>query len=349
MPTTLRDPYQWQGWSSASPWPRYAAPAETPVDRSIAPHTVEMPRWHRMAAHTKLIVNPAAGNETALEGVATIEARLRARGASVETLITRGPGDAAQFGARAVRDGCETVVVAGGDGTLNEVLNGVAQVPGGLAATTFGVLPLGTGNDFATAIGVPDDLEAALDRLLDAEPGRVDVGRLNGRVFLNISAGGFIAEVSDAVGSQMKTVLGRLAYLVGGAQALVEHEPVHARVMVEDGVRPGPSSVSLQAFAVCNSRLIGGGRLIAPHAVIDDGWLDVCLIHAMPMLEFVALLRRVSAGEHVDHERVGYFRARRLELAFDAAVKVNTDGQVLEAARCQYEVLPQATRVLLPR
>ena len=88
---------------------------------------------------------------------------------------------------------------------------------------------------------------------------------------------------------------------------------------------------------MCNSRLIGGGRLIAPHAVIDDGWLDVCLIHAMPTLEFVALLRRVSSGDHVDDDRVAYFRTQALELAFERAIRVNTDGQVLEADRCRYE------------
>jgi diacylglycerol kinase (ATP) len=297
---------------------------------------------------TKLIVNPAAGSETAVDHAAIIERRLRAGGSVVDTVITTGPGDATRAGEQAVRDGCGTIIVAGGDGTLNEALNGVARVPGGLAASAFGVLPLGTGNDFATALGTPEDLDAALDRLLDAEPRPVDVGRLNGRVFVNISAGGFIAEVSDAVGSKMKTVLGKLAYLVGGAQVLVEHEPVRARLTLEDAGEP-PRAVSLQAFAVCNSRLIGGGRLIAPHAVIDDGWLDVCLIHEMPMIEFLALLRRVAAGDHLDHEHVSYFRARRLDLAFEAPVKVNTDGQVLEATRCRYDVLPQATRVLIPR
>lgn len=298
---------------------------------------------------TKLIVNPAAGGETAEDHVPAIAARLSERGGTLDIVITAGAGDAERAGAQAASDGCDTIVVAGGDGTLNEVLNGVAQLPDGLASVTFGVIPLGTGNDFATAIGLPGDVEGALDRLLDAEPRPVDVGRLNDRAFLNISAGGFIAEVSDAVGPQMKTVLGKLAYLVGGAQALIEHEPASAQVIVEEGTLAGPAEVSLQAFAVCNSRLVGGGRLIAPHAVIDDGWLDVCLIKAMPMIEFLALLRRVSSGEHIDHERVEYFRARRLELRFGAPIKVNTDGQVVEAIRCRYEVLPHATRVLIPR
>jgi diacylglycerol kinase family enzyme len=130
---------------------------------------------------------------------------------------------------------------------------------------------------------------------------------------------------------------------------LADFEPVRVDVQAtgQDGVVL-PRHGTLYTFAVCNSRLIGGGRIIAPHAVIDDGWLDVCFIHAMPTLEFVALLRRVSAGDHVDDERVSYFRTRELELVFERQLNINTDGQVLEADRCRYDVLPGAVRVLLP-
>jgi diacylglycerol kinase (ATP) len=107
--------------------------------------------------------------------------------------------------------------------------------------------------------------------------------------------------------------------------------------------------VDLQLFAVCNSRLIGGGRLIAPEAVIDDGWLDVCVIEAMPTLEFVGLLREVARGDHLDDPRVSYFRTRDLRLQFDRVIKVNTDGQVLDATSCRYTILPRAARFLTPR
>ena len=100
----------------------------------------------------------------------------------------------------------------------------------------------------------------------------------------------------------------------------------------------------MYAFAVCNSRLIGGGRLIAPHAIVDDGLLDLCVIDAMPTVEFVALLRRVSAGEHVDDARVHYLQTARITLDFERPVNVNTDGEVLEAKRCVYRVLPGAAR-----
>jgi diacylglycerol kinase (ATP) len=293
---------------------------------------------------TKLIVNPASGQETAIGHLPAINARLRDAG-PVDIVLTTGEGDGIEAGRRAAAEGYDRVFVAGGDGTLNEVLNGIVQVEGALGRITLAIVPLGTGNDFATAIGVPDVPEDAVEALLGGEAVPVDVGRVNGRSFLNISAGGFIADVSDAVNPQLKTVLGKLAYLVGGAQVLFDYQPLAARIT--NGSTTTESS--LLAFAVCNSRLIGGGRLIAPHAIVDDGWLDVCLIGAMPALEFVALLRRVSSGDHVDDDRVTYFRTQALELAFDRVIRINTDGQVLEAGECRYEVWPGAARVLMPR
>ena len=291
---------------------------------------------------SKLIVNPAAGTDTAPDHLQTLNRRLRQRIGSLDIVITVSEGDATDAAARAVEDGYDHLFIAGGDGTLNEAINGVARVDGGLEAVTFGVIPLGTGNDFATALGLPEDVEAVIDSLLEGEPSRVDVGTLNDRYFVNVSAGGFLAEVSDAVHPRLKTVAGKLAYLIGGAQVLLDYDPVHVRLRRADG----EEEMDLYAFAVCNSRLVGGGRLIAPDAVIDDGELDVCLIQSMPTLEFLALLRRVSEGDHVDDDRVAYFRARELELSFDCSIKVNFDGQVLEAERCRYGVMPRAARFL---
>jgi diacylglycerol kinase (ATP) len=293
----------------------------------------------------KLIINPASGSESAIGHLPMLNARLRERTGSLDIVITTGDGDAAEAGRHAVLDGYDHLFVAGGDGTVNEVLNGVGGVAGGLAAVTFAVIPLGTGNDFATALGLADEPEAAVRQLLDGEAAAIDVGLVNARHFVNVSAGGFMGEVSDAVNPRLKSLLGKLAYLVGGAQALIDYDPVHT--LVRDG--QADTALALHAFAVCNSRLVGGGRLIAPDAIVNDGWLDACLIHAMPTLDFVALLRRVSAGEHVHDDRVSYFRTQSLELAFARAIKINTDGEVLETDRCRYQVLPGAARMLMPR
>ena len=296
---------------------------------------------------SKLIVNPVSGTDAAPDYLRTINEHLREQVGDMDIVMTVAAGDALHAAERAAREGYDHLFVAGGDGTLNEVLNGVAKVKDALATTTFGLIPLGTGNDFATALGLPEDVATALDILLQGRTVAVDVGHLNERYFVNVSAGGFIAEVSDAVDPQLKSIAGKLAYLIGGAQVLLDYEPVGAwlRVVAEDD-RVMERELNLQMFAVCNSRMVGGGRLIAPHALIDDGLLDVCLVEGMPTLEFIGLLTRVSSGDHIEDERVTYFRARALDLRFNRTTKVNTDGEVLEASRCHYQIKRHAARFL---
>jgi diacylglycerol kinase (ATP) len=268
---------------------------------------------------------------------------LRAKYGPMEIVLTLAGGDGERAARLAVGDGCDVLFVAGGDGTLNEALNGVAAA-GALDRVTIGVIPLGTGNDFAHALGIPESLDEALRVLVEGRVVRTDLGEVNGRVFANVSGGGYIAEVSEAVTPQMKTIAGRLAYLVGGAQALLDFEPVRVTaVAAPSGQRFG---TAMYAFAVCNARLIGGGKLIAPHAAIDDGLLDLCVIDAMPTLEFVALLRRVAQGSHVDDPRVRYLQVARLSLEFSRVTRINTDGELLEAVACEYRVLPLAARFL---
>ena len=286
-----------------------------------------------------LIVNPSSGRERAAEHLETLAAALGPAHGPLEIVHTAGDGDAERAAAAAAVAGCRTIFVAGGDGTVNEALNGVATA-GCLEAVRFGIVPLGTGNDFAAALGIPVDLDGALGVLVEGRRLRVDVGVVNGRSFLNTSGGGYIAEVSVAVTTQLKTIAGRLAYLIGGAQALMEYEPVRATVTADPGqVRIG---LGLYAFAVCNSRLIGGGRLIAPSAIIDDGLLDVCLIEAMGAVEFIALARKVADGGHVDDPRVRYLQASSITIELDRESHINTDGELLTATRCEYSIRPRA-------
>jgi diacylglycerol kinase (ATP) len=290
-----------------------------------------------------LIVNPSSGRERGAESAGELAAALRHAFGDVDVVLTGGDGDAERAGREYSAGGGRRLFVAGGDGTVNEALNGVAA-SGALGDVTFGIFPMGTGNDFAAALGIPLEIPEALDVLMAGRELRVDVGVVNGRHFLNTSGGGFIAEVSVAVTPQLKTIAGRMAYLIGGAQALMEYEPVKATVAAEPGgFRMG---LGIYTFAVCNSRLIGGGRLIAPEAIIDDGLLDLCLIEAMGSVEFLNLARKVADGEHVEDPRVRYLQASSITIDFDRETKVNTDGEVLSATRCEYSVLPRAATFL---
>jgi diacylglycerol kinase (ATP) len=296
---------------------------------------------------TRLIVNPVSGTDAAPDYLPAMNERLREAFGELDIVMTVAAGDALNLARRSVEEGYERLLVAGGDGTLNEVVNGVAGVAGGLERITFGVIPLGTGNDFAAALGLPEEVEGAVETMLAGRIVLSDVGVVNDRYFVNVSAGGFIAEVSDAVNPQLKSVAGKFAYIIGGAQVLLEYEPVRVRLRatLENG-RELRRETGVQMFAVCNSRLVGGGRPIAPEAVINDGALDVCVVEAVPTLEFVRLLSSVPGGNHIEDERVAYFRALEVELSFDRTIKVNTDGEVLEADECRYRVLPRAARFL---
>ena len=314
---------------------------QPPRARGALTGTIEM--------KSRLILNPVSGADDAPELLRAMNERLRGRVGDMDIVMTVAPGDAEHAGEQAARERYDHLFVAGGDGTLNEVLNGAARVPGALARITFGLIPFGTGNDFATSLGLPTTLSGTLDVLLEGHTVHADLGLLDERCFVNVSAGGFIAEVSDAVSPHLKTVAGRLAYLIGGASVLREHEPVRTHIRARGGERPFEREMDLTLFAVCNARMVGGGRLIAPRAEIDDGLLDVCLVEPMKTLEFIALLRRISDGHHLDDARVTYFRASDVELAFDQTTRVNTDGEVLDRAACHYRVLPRAARFLAGR
>jgi len=172
----------------------------------------------------------------------------------------------------------------------------------------------------------------------------VDLGTVAEQFFVNTSAGGFIADVSEAVNPQLKSLAGRLAYIIGGAQVLWSFHPVEAKLELETDQGRVQREASLQLFAVCNAPTLGGGQPIAPHASIDDGWLDLCMIEAMPVGDFIALLAAISRGEHLADRRVSYFRIRTAKFHFGRTIRINTDGEVLEVPRCDYAVRPAAAR-----
>ena len=292
----------------------------------------------------RLIANPQAGADRALEFLPRIAETLRPLAGDLDITIAASADEAQRAAARAVEERYDALYVAGGDGTLNAALRGVAS--GGGASLPIGLVPLGTGNDFAKALGLGEEPAAALDALLQARVIDVDLGLLNDRPFVNTSAGGFIAEVSSSVTETLKNATGKLAYLVGGARALFGTEPFTTRIVMhgdQEGGAPA-GALDIQLFAVCNARFIGGGYPIAPEALIDDGLLDVLVVPRMPLLDFVGVLQRLSSGEHADDAAVMHFRAASFDLEFNRPVRMNTDGEVLEAGRCEYRVRPRSAR-----
>ena len=286
-----------------------------------------------------VIVNPNAGSA---EEIAAIEARL-AQDPAREIVRTTGPGEAVVLARRAAQEGFDRVVAAGGDGTLNEVLNGIADH---LDRVELALLPVGTGNDFARSVGIPADAEKALAIL---ELGRVlpvDVVRLRSadtRLLLNASAGGFSAVVSEKMDSRSKDWWGALAYSWTALKSIPDIEEYQLTLTVDGRTE----EISAYNLVVANAKRIAGGIPIAPQAEIDDGQLDVLVVPAMPLARFTLLLPRILLGTHLDSEDLVIRRGAVVDVRSEPAVLLNADGEVTATSPASFEVLHRKLRFVV--
>ncbi len=265
----------------------------------------------------------------------------RALGHRVRAQVTWEPGDARRFAAEAARRGTDAVIAVGGDGTLNEALNGVLGSDAPLA-----VLPLGTANDFARQIGMPDDPREGLALLLEQEPRPIDVGLLNGRAFLNVSSGGIGAETTAETSAAVKGLLGPLAYALTGVRKLAgDYEGRRARFSGPDFSR----EVEYLVFAVGNARATGSGVAIAPLAEFDDGLLDLCIVEPVARSAIAGLLLELRRGDHLERDGVHYVQTPWVRVESEGPVAVNVDGEALSLTTLEYRVAHRAVRVLAPR
>jgi diacylglycerol kinase (ATP) len=256
---------------------------------------------------------------------------VRDRGHLVELAVTWNPGDAEAFAADAADRGVDVVVAVGGDGTLNEVVNGLDG-----RDTPLGVIPLGTANDFARQIGIPPDADHAMDVVLLKQPLRMDTASLNGRRFVNVSSGGVGAEATAETPTQAKATLGALAYAITGVRKIAGFAPYNGRFRGDDFELNG----EFLLFGVGNGRATGAGTLITPQASVTDGLIDVCVVEAMPRREFGRLLLKFKRGEQIGQPGVHYARVRSLVVEADAPLSVNVDGEHATLDRMDYRARP---------
>ncbi len=270
---------------------------------------------------------------------------LRRSGVRVRPRVTFEVGDAATFAREeAERGDVRAVVAVGGDGTVNEVVNGLAGT-----GVPLGIIPLGTANDFARQVGIPEEPRHAMDLILGGAPVRLDTAELNGRRFLNVSSGGIGAEVTFETGAAAKATLGPLAYALTGLRKLVALESTPLHIALPSGER----EVDALVFFVGNARTSGGGMPVTPLAVADDGLLDVCVIEASGRAELARLAVAVARGEHVGEAGVLYWRVPWVTIQgsrdhASVPLHVNVDGERVEATELRYRVWPGDLLAYLP-
>lgn len=282
------------------------------------------------------IVNPAAGNGQALKTEALIRAELERQGTVAEFLHTEAPGHATELARCAAgRGDCTGVIAVGGDGTCYEVACGLMDTQ-----TPFGIIPAGTGNDFIKTVGIPKKPLEALSLILKNEPRPVDVGRMNERLFLNVSGTGFDVTVLDFTLQAKKYVKGILPYLYGLIRGIAHYKPVHMR-FTADGVT---EERDVLICSIANGRFFGGGIPICPDAAPDDGCFDLVVVENKPrwMIPFYLpglLMGKVLTFPFTMHKRV---RSVRIEAP---GMRLNMDGEVFPMDAADYEILPGALKL----
>ncbi|CAM4052739.1 putative lipid kinase YegS-like [Pseudomonas reidholzensis] len=274
------------------------------------------------------------GKQALNEDVRAAVTAVRERGWHLDVRLTWEAGDAQRLVGEALQAGYSHIVAGGGDGTLRDVAEamGFARTEASLV-----LLPLGTANDFAKAAGVPLEPAEAL-ALLDQPPCPIDLGRVGDQLFLNMATGGFGSQVTANTSEDLKKVIGAAAYLFTGLSRFSELQAASVELQGPDFHWQG----DLLALGIGNGRQAGGGHVLCPEALADDGLLDIGILPAPQ--EMVGALRDLLAGEGL------FVRARLpwVEIKSSQGLDINLDGEPLQADSLRFEAMPAALRVHLP-
>lgn len=286
-----------------------------------------------------LIANPVAGGGRGRRVAEAAALSLQRAGRPVELYLTAAPGHAADLARQAVKAGCERLVVCGGDGTIREVLPALlhTQIP-------LGLLPFGTANDLARALGVPRQLDRALQVLLRGRPTPIDLGKAGEALFCTVAAFGFDAEISEAMRQGRTPFPGTAGYLYATLGHLFRFRPPVVRLEGEFGTFEG----EVLLVATANTRSYGGGMKIAPAADPRDGKLEVCIVRQVPKRTILAVLPRLFWGGHVYHPAVSMERTSWLRIHTAEPQLLHADGEPLAHTPVTIEALPAALQVVLP-
>ena len=299
----------------------------------------------------KLIVNPVAANGAVGKNWPRMCDFLQAEGASFDVVLTERPGHATQLARQALDDGYRTIVAVGGDGTVNEVLNGLVVNGAVDPEVTLGIIPWGTGADFSRTVGIPRDYVEACRHLPRLETRPVDLGRITclrqgrevERYFINVAGLGFDGEVAELANRSPKVLGGTITYLACLFASLVTYRNKNAEFSFDGQHVRG----RINSIIVCNGCYLGGGMFMAPDASFDDGIFDVVILGNLNKLEVVVNLPRLYKGTHLTHPKVSLCHAREVHVEARQRMFLQADGELIGEAPATFRIIPQALRVLV--
>jgi len=284
----------------------------------------------------KFIYNPAAGRGRASRHHAEAERHLRDLGADVDAHASSSPADMTRVAAEASRGDYDRVVVCGGDGTLN-----LAVREFDLAHGTLALIPQGSGNDFAKVLGLPRDVGAATELALRGNAREVDVAIANGIRYLGVAGLGFDSEVASYANDNVKFLRGSLVYLYAILRVLPRFTP--HRVTIDE-----TRNEEIMFATVGNSRQYGGGIRIVPDARIDDGQLDLCIVHRTSRFQLLKTLPKAYTGAHIKSPFVETGRAASFSFNSEQPLDVYADGERITTTPVRFALADRRLRIVAP-
>jgi diacylglycerol kinase (ATP) len=267
-----------------------------------------------------------------------------------DALVSSRPGELSDLAERAAREGAELVVVVGGDGTINEAVNGLLRVD---EPPELAVIARGTGDDFVRTHGIPASVERAIDVARTGSARAVDAGRVayrdrDGshatRLFANVGSVGMSGAVAKRANSTSKALGGRVTFFYALTREFLVWRNTEVTVEVGAETRRG----RMHDVVVANGGYHGGAMKLAPDARPDDGLFDVVLIGDVSKLDFLTTAPKLYSGKHLGHPKVELLRGARVNVDAAAALPLETDGEVLGTTPAQFEIVPRAYRVRVP-
>lgn len=291
------------------------------------------------------IVNKTSGNGKALRAWQKIEKIIQEKKVSFCVRFTQKPKHATSLVQELIQKEKVTVIIAvGGDGTIHEVVNGLAGT-----TTPLGIIPAGSGNDFSRGLGIPLKCDEALERILKGKPKIMDVGYVNYRYFCTVAGIGFDGEVAQTTnGSFHKKFfnffrIGHISYVISAIMVLFRYKPQEISCMVDNKLYK-LSNVWL--IAVANLPYYGGGLVICPKAESNDGLFEICIVQGMTKWEFIRIIPRVFKGKHISSPSITIIKGKELEIYAPAPLLVHGDGEVIGKTPARIKIDPAALYVI---
>lgn len=290
----------------------------------------------------KFIINPSSGRQTMERKIDNLSKLLLDDGYLVGKYFTEKKNDAMNETIRTCEQDFDIIIVCGGDGTVNEVVKGIATSKNKIP---LAIMASGTVNDFANYLDIPKNVNEFFDMIKNEKIIDIDIGKVNEDYFVNVAAGGLLTNVGYQVQPEVKAILGRMAYYLEGIRELASQyiEPIKVNIISDEFTRED----EILLFIVSNSSSIGGFKRLAPEADVLDGLLDVLIIEKSSPTDLANIFLNILSGEHINHPNVKYFKTKSILIDSKEDIPIDIDGEYGGRLPAKFQVVSKGLKIFI--